>query len=476
MRIKVTKSDVIWNYIGTFLSLGSGFLLLPFVVYFLDSESLGLWYVFLSLGGIVVLFDFGFSPTLARNVAYSWSGAQQLLKKGANIVEGNEPNIKLLKKVLLTCKWIYLIISIIALLILVSLGTIYILYISKGLNKYYVLGSWMIYSISVFFSLYYGYYITFLRGVGAIKDINISTIVSRIVQIFLSIILLYLGLGILAVAIANLSYGLLFRLLAKNSFYRYQQIGIRLSNVENKIVKSDIINTFEIIWHNAWRDGLVSLSKYFTNQATVLILSFFVTLTETGVYSISVQLTTAIATISGALYTSYQPALQSLYINNNMKKSREMMSLAMVVYIVLFWVGFIIFVLIGLPIINIVKPEFIFSIPVFTLVAIYHFLLNYHSYHASFISNTNNVPYVNAFIISSIGGILTAVLLLKITNFGLVGVIFAQILIQALYNNWYWPMYVMKLLDTNIVSMFIIGIERIIDTIKSLALKCKKSV
>jgi len=228
LGVKVTRKDIIWNYLGTILSLGSNFIVLPIIIYFLDSESIGLWYVFLSLGGIVILFDFGFNPTLSRNVAYSWSGAKELSKKGVLKVDSQEPNIYLLKKVLKTCKWIYLAISALALIVLLTIGTTYVMHISQGLDKISVFSAWFVYSISIFFSLYYGYYITFLRGVGAIREVNIATILSRLIQILTSIMLLYLGLGLLAVAIANLVYGLVFRLLSKKFFYQFHFITFRL--------------------------------------------------------------------------------------------------------------------------------------------------------------------------------------------------------------------------------------------------------
>ena len=468
MGIKVTKKDIVWNYLGTILSLSSNFIVLPIIVYFLDSELIGLWYVFLSIGGIVILFDFGFNPTLSRNVAYSWSGAKELIKKDVFKVEAQEPNIQLLKKVLRTCKLIYLIISTLALIVLLSIGTTYVLHISQGLDKISVFSAWFVYSISIFFSLYYGYYITFLRGVGAIREVNISTIISRVIQILTSITLLYLGLGLLAVAIANLAYGLVFRILCKKFFYNYDNIGMRLTEIDIEITNFEIISTFKIIWHNAWRDGFVSLSKYLTAQATVLIAPLYLTLTETGMYSISIQLITAIATISGALYTSYQPELQSLYVNNKMKKSNELMSLAMLVYVLVFWTGVFSFLWIGIPIINVIKSDFTIDRTVFVMVSIYQFLLNYHSYHASFISNTNNVPYVSSFVISSISGVFLSVILLATTNLGLRGLIFAKLIVKAVYNNWHWPKYVMDMLGTNLFFMFKAGIKQISYKVKSI--------
>lgn len=75
MKIVASKWDIIWNYIGTLFSLSSSFILLPFVLIFLSPSELGLWYVFLAVNGLVSMFDFGFDPTFARNIAYAWSGA-----------------------------------------------------------------------------------------------------------------------------------------------------------------------------------------------------------------------------------------------------------------------------------------------------------------------------------------------------------------------------------------------------------------
>ena len=85
MKIVTTKRDVIWNYIGTFISLGSSFLLLPFLVKGLSGADLGIWYVFTALGSFVMLFEFGFNPTFARNIAYCWSGAQKLKSEGITV-------------------------------------------------------------------------------------------------------------------------------------------------------------------------------------------------------------------------------------------------------------------------------------------------------------------------------------------------------------------------------------------------------
>ena len=78
MRIELTRKDVGWSYIGTIVSMGANFFMLPFLIYFLDGDMLGLWYVFSSIGAIAALFDMGFGVTFARNITYCWSGAKKI--------------------------------------------------------------------------------------------------------------------------------------------------------------------------------------------------------------------------------------------------------------------------------------------------------------------------------------------------------------------------------------------------------------
>lgn len=464
MNIKLTKKDVVWNYIGIFMSMSSSFILLPFIVYYLDENMLGLWYVFLSIGGIVALFDFGFNPTLARNIAYCWNGALSLSKESSDFKLNKEPNIKLLKTIIKTCKIIYLVISLIALVILLTIGSKYILYISSDIKGSSYKIAWIIYSIAVFCNLYYGYYITFLRGVGAILEVNKATVISKVSQLVISIVLLKLNLGIIAVSLAYLISGIVFRSISKRLFYNYEKIGQRLSNDSSIIRKEEIEDIFIKIWNNAWKDGLVSISAYITNQASTFICSMYLSLSETGIYSITLQLITAVVTVSGALYTAYQPTLQAAYINRDYEKSKKVMSMAMFSYYFIFWLGIIGIIIIS-PILSIIKPAFKLDLIIFILMAVYIFLLKNHSYYASYISNTNSVPYMKSFILSGIVGILLSIILIEMTDLGSIGLVIGQMIPQILYNNWIWPRKVLKSLNITLKDSIIIGKNEILNSV-----------
>ncbi len=459
MQIKSSRSDIIWNYIGIVMSMASNFLLLPFLIKFIDGEMLGLWYVYLSIGGIVILFDFGFNPTLARNVAYCWSGAKELNAEGVGQTQGSEPNYDLLKRVISTCKAIYLVISAAALLVLLSIGTAYIHHVSKDLFGGTVIASWLIYAVAVFLNLYYGYFATFLRGVGAVSIYNKINVSARLIQIIVSIGMLLLGYGIIAVSLAYLLYGFLLRAFSKRAFYRYKGIGERLKSIPGKTSFDEIKRLFRIVWHNAWKDGLVAVANYCANQASTLIASMFLSLTETGIYSISVQLITAIATISAGLYTAYQPAMQSAYANHNRNESTRLMSLAMITYSFLFWTGTIALITVGIPILKWVKPENTYDIAVILGIAVYNYFYKRQSYYASFISNTNHVPYVKSYVLSSIAGVVLSIIMVQYMKMGVWGLIIGQFLPQLIYNVWKWPREVYKMLETTWINMVSVGMN-----------------
>lgn len=124
MIIRVTRKDVLWNYLGTFFSMFGNFLLLPFLVRYLTGSELGLWYVYIAVGNLVMLFEFGFNPTFARNFAFCWSGAKELTKEGCVRSDDDEVDPSLLAHLLAACRMVYRRITAVALVVLVAPGTL----------------------------------------------------------------------------------------------------------------------------------------------------------------------------------------------------------------------------------------------------------------------------------------------------------------------------------------------------------------
>ncbi len=460
MLMNIDKKDVIWNYLGIFCRLGINLFIMPMILAYLTEDEIGLWYVFTSVGNIVVLFDFGFAATLARNVAYCWSGAKILKSVDVDFENNNQqPNLVLMNKVLLTCRMIYLVISLIAIIVLMTAGTFYMHYVTRGImGKKYML-SWIIYSLGVFLNLYYGYFTSFLKGVGAIAENNKAIVISKILQIMSSYIFLNLNSGLLGLSMAFLISGIGLRISSKILFYRYENIGKRLETLHIKITIKELFENFKIIWHNAWRDGFVSLSNYMMTQITTLICSLKLSLSVTGQYGLCLQIITLLANISMSLYGTYQPAMQQYYIQNNKEKSKRVLSMTVVAYWIIYILGYVSIIIAGIPIINIIKPNYSIDIYLLSFMALYALLYNNHGLFASYISNTNRVPYVKAYSVSAIFCIMLSMFFLYQTPLGIWGLIIAEISVNLFYNNWKWPHMVLKELDITSCHFLKLGIE-----------------
>ena len=457
MIINTRKKDVIWNYTGIIASLGSQIILLPILVRCLEPDVLGLWYIFVSIGSIVILFDFGFTPTIARTVAYCWSGAIELNKTDVtSINKKNETNYELLYFVIKTCKILYFLIASLALIIMISLGTWYIKSISNDMFTTEIFISWVVYTISIFFNLYIGYYSVALIGIGDISRQSRANVISKLSFLFIGALGLIFSESILSLAVANLISGFMMRFLSAYFFYN-------LHNIKGKfkqIVFSDrysVKYVFCNMWHNAWRDGFVSITVYLTTQANTLLCASFLSLAETGIYAFCLQIVTAMANIAGGLYNSCMPALQSAYINKDKVLPKKLFSMAIFGFYFIFISGSIIFVLIGIPIVYFIKESFEINTILFILLALNMFLIQRHRISASFIANMNKLPYVKSFIFYGMLSLLMSYIFMKYFGLGIYALVVLPLIVQSLYNNWKWNMTVNDYLKVNELELLIEG-------------------
>lgn len=467
MNVRLSNKDYIWSYIGVFLSLFGSVIMTPFVIYYLDGNQYGLWGVFQSLAAITTLFDFGFATTFSRNINYCWNGADVLEKTGAVYTNASEPNFYLMKKTMAACQRVFFLISSVAFVLMITVGTFYIHHISKSLNSTDPIIAWLICSVAIFLNLYFGYYGSFLRGVGAVSDVNKATVFSKVAQIIVTIIFLAGGLGLIGTSIAYLTYGTLYRMLARRSFLNYKGIGEGLRKITAKISNIEIKEMFFIVWYNAWREGIVSLSNYLANQACTIIVSLYMPLTQTGAYSLGVQLASAVAQVAGAMYTANQPVLQSAYIANDKKKQKKIMSLIVVSFSVLDIIGLFLVIFIGLPILKFIRPESVVSPLIMLALGLYQFILKFRNCYTSYFSCTNRIPYVKAFLISSVGCVFLALFALGIMRIGIWGIIIAQLLSQCCYNAWVWTVKAHKELKLSFKETICMGMEEFTWIIKS---------
>lgn len=453
---KVGIKDIAWSYANTIVSLGANLILLPFIIRFLDSDSLGLWYVFSSISAFSYIFDNTFAPSFARNIAYVWSGAKALLKEKAAYSNDNIVDWFLFKSIIVTCKAIYGVIAIFLMAFMGTVGTYYVRYITQNTTINYSL-SWIIYLLSIVINVYFGYYIALLRGVGAVAIANRSQIVSKIIQIIVSILLLICGYGLVGVCIGYFVNGITYRLLGKYNFDRYKGITDSLSKVDKPVSINNIKSLFIIIWHSSWREAIVAVSIYVMGQVITVFSSIYLSLSETGIYSLGVQITTVIVQMASTISSVYIPEMQSEYVNRNMVRIREILSEIVFVYLILYFVGSVLVLSVGIPLLRIIKPTIMLSRLIMFMLLIGQFTFKFPYCYTAYFSASNRLFYYRSFSIAAILDVLFSYILLQFWGLGIWGLILAQISSQIVFNFWIWIIRANKELDLTIVKTIKIG-------------------
>lgn len=452
------KSNVIWNYIGTTVSMLSGFLLLPLLMAYLSADELGLWYVYVAVANLAMLFEFGFNPTFARNIVYVISGTRRLTSTGKDSTAiSQDIDFHLLNVVIRTCKIIYAVLAALVLILLSTVGTAYIWYITSGMNAGTVWSSWVLFCVSIFLNLYFLYSITLLRGYGDVAGENKAKTFAKLSQLIVSAVLLLRGAGLIGAAIGYLVNALLLRVAALILLKGHAKIEIGRKSDTESIKKVEIKETFFTVGHLAWKDGLVQIALYCSTQATSILSSLFLGLAETGTYSVLLQLSTAVCNFAGAYPKSFFPSMQAAFARGDNERQRQVCSTGMCAYWFLFIVGTVGVCIVVLPLLPIFKPDIRIDYLLYIALSIYLALLHQHSIICSYIISRNEIPYMGGYIAAAVVGVALCWFLCDILGLGVWGLVAGQFASQLLYNNWKWPMYFSRKLDTTYLKLIKTG-------------------
>lgn len=454
----MSKKDIIWSYMAQFFNIGASLIVLPLILHMLSTEEIALNYLMLTVGTMVALIDFGFAPQFGRNITYVFSGAQDLKKKGLAEATGEEVNYHLLKNLIDVAKRVYFYLSIIVLIIMLTLGTVYIYHVTKGFTTVHnTLLIWIVYSISTYFNIYFYYYSSLLSGRGLIMESKKAMMLQRIVYIVLCYVLLLTGVGLLGVCIANLIAPFVNRWLCHRYFYD-KDLKDKLSRQISE--KNELKRLFVVIWYNAKKLGINFIGSYAITKFGMFIAGIYLSAADISSYGLMMQIVSIATGVSGALFTSYIPRISSLRLSNNREKLVKTFSFSMDCFYLLYFMCSVLIVFVGPTVLRMIGSNATLpTYPVLISFLLITLLENNHSNFATYITTGNDVPFVKSALISGAFICLGDFIILQFTELGLMGVVLVQGIIQLAYNNWYWPRYVLRELHVNYPEFVIIGFK-----------------
>ena len=405
---------------------------------------------------------------MVRNVTYAWCGAKEIKKEGASDLQGNEPNYALFFNVLQACKYVSMLIAGIALICMLTVGSAYIGYVAREIPFRVYATAWLFFSAAVFLNIFYNYWTTSLKGIGAVKQSQIAVIISKIVQIVISLFGLYSGYGIIALAVAYLLSEFIMRFIAKRFLFHYENIAEQRKKYVAKIQLNELRSLLLKIWYNAKKTGLVSLGAFVITQGNTMICSAFIGLEATASYGICLQLITVVRGVSQIFFDANQPKMINTKVSGNIEKSKKELSLAMVIYWGVFILVITVLATIGIPLVHLIRSNTPLPLFMVLFMGSYLFLEGTHGLFASYITFSNEVPYVKSSIVSAFFILVGQLFVAIFTDWGIYALMAVQAVVQLCYNNWHWPMIVLKELHMNLWEMIYLGISELLRHVKNI--------
>ena len=441
-KISISKNDILWSYLAQFFSLTSGILVLPLILNLLTVEEIGFNYLMLTISSFAILLDFGFSPQFKRNISYIFSGSQQIKEEGVEKVHhDSKVNLELLVTMIKTIRFVYLRLGLLIFFLLLTLGTIYIYYVSNGFAAIdNTLTIWLIFSLSVFFNIYYSYYHSLLLGKGMISEYNKSIIFSKLFYLFFTYVVLFLDFGLLGLTISGLISPFVGRYICH--YYFFDKEIVALIN-KYKIHKNEIIKMFKVVFVNAKKMGLVTLSAFLVQKFGLFISGLFLTLDIVASYGLLIQISGLSLGISTTLFITYQPKLSSLRVEDNKRDIIRIFSMTHFIFLLIFIFGGVFIIYFGPQVLDLINSNTI--LPSRTIMIVFFiilFLEANHSLFASLILTDNKVPFTKSAIISGVLIVIGSYIALAHFSAEILGLIIIQGVVQACYNNWRWPQYI----------------------------------
>lgn len=467
MELIVNKKDIVWGYIAMIFNYGAGFFTLPFILSLLSSDEVGMNYLMLTISNLVTLADFGFSQQFGRNITYAFSGANQLLKKGiSNETINNTVNYHLIAILIRTAKFVYLWLALIVLFVMLTIGTLYIYHVTYGFstvpNSLYI---WLLFSASTFFNFYYKYYTTLLTGSAMMMEYNKSCIYSKIAYLVICVVLLYTGLGLMSVVIANFVSPFVQRYYSYIKFFN-KEIQGKLS--KETVSRKEIITTFSTLWYNAKRLGIIFVAQYGISQSGIFFCGLFLSLSEIASYGLLMQLVGGVlCSCSKSLFNTVSPLFSKDVIKKDNKGLIRHFSLGNFVFWIIFICGSVVIIFIAPVVLQMIHSNSVLPSKMIMTIFIIDALLDYNHSNFTYIFEAKNTfPFLKADILTGIAVIFVNLCTLYFTNWGLEGIVIGRFLCMLCYNDWKWPLSACKLMNIHVYSFFIIGFRECLVKVK----------
>ena len=428
---RALHSAVLYGALATTIRVGANVLLLPLVLKVLAPGELAVWYVFLALGGVANLADFGFGPAITRVYSFFWAGAEDFDTQGLRPPpENRSPNLAAVARVHAAAKMVYLRIAGAALVLLITVGTLCLLRPLNGLDFSGTgWGCWAGFVVALTFSLATSHWMLACQGVNQVRDLQRAHLASGLVYAISAAALLLGGFGLSAMVIATGIRAVVARQMCRRAYFAVVPESAIAS-------RQDVASITRRIWPNAWKFGLITLGGFLTAQANVLVSSQLLAPELTASYAVSTQIGTFIMTFSALWLGVKWPEITMLRTQGRVFEMSVLFARRLVFVMVTFVTLALLLLAFGNRVLEWKGTQTRFLPAAYMAVyLVYLFQQQFYVQFGSLAYTENEVPFFSLAIFSGIAVTLSSVLLTK--HLGLWGLILGPLIITVTSCAWY---------------------------------------
>lgn len=438
----IGKKSVAWSYLSVFFSVGSGIILLPFILYSMPSDTVAVWNIFQTIYALTMLLDFGFRPSFARNLSYIFSGVKKFSVNGVEESLNEDISYVLLKDTLQAMKIFYRWAALLVLVLLLSVGTwFFVMLMSKySGDSDDALVAWILLCVINCYNVYTLYYDSLLTGKGYISQLQKITILGQAVYLFVAIILILCGMKLSAIVLSQALSVVVKRVLSYRVFFNVELRG-ELSRVECN-APYDVLR---VIAPNAVKVGLTSFGSYIVNRSAMFLGAIYLSLDVMAQYGVCIQILDIMARCGTMMFVTYSPKIAQWRTQRDMIQIGRVYIYSIYSLIAIYVIGGAIVLLAADPLLDAIHSKtHLLPAGLVTLMLAINLLEQNHGIAAGFIQADNRVPFFIPSLLSGCATVVMLWLMLDIFDMGVLGLILAPGIVQLAYQNWKWPSVVIK--------------------------------
>lgn len=422
---------MLYGVLATGVRVGANIMLLPLVLKLLPAAELALWWVFLTLGLVANLADFGFGQAITRIYSYLWAGAEDFDAEGLRPPpENREPNRARIRQFHAGVRRLYFWIALIGMGLLVMVGTFFIFRPASGaVNPTAIWLSWGGFILVIGLTLATSQWSLACQGINQVRELQAAQLASGLTYVVSAAVFLMLGWGLFSMVLATALRTVVIRQMCRKVY---------LSAVEGEVelAGAEVREILRRIWPNARKFGGIMVAGFMVYHANVLICSHFLGNETTASYGLTVQLGNFIVGFSVLWLTVKWPQITMLRTQGRLEEMAVLfarrLALTMLTFVALA-AGLMLF---GNKVLDWKGTHTRFLEWPYLLVYLLHVgQQHFYAQFGSLAFTENVVPFVKLSLWT--GVILIALSVVLVQIIGLWGLLLAPILSTVVASSWY---------------------------------------